>query len=170
MSDERPLALNGISVLRRGFQLGVAGVTLATLASAVDDLVLYYSCEREAMAVVEKHPRLLEELGDHLTPRTWWNASVSTSNGGNTVNAYFVVDGSKASSDIYVKAVRFSGSEMLPNLVYNIFGEGRWQVLYLDAMLPDKISGSRLPIRVDLLAKNTAEETRQLGTEEAKHR
>jgi hypothetical protein len=38
--------------------------------------------------------------------------------------------------------------------VYNLLEGARWEPLFLDAMLPDKLAGSRLPVRVDLLQMN----------------
>jgi len=135
------------------FRVGGAVLFVATataFGSALDDLVLYFKCESSAMDVIKNHARLKEVLGEAITPRAWWNASVSKSDDGQSVMASLTVDGSKASSDIYYRAVRHPGSSH--TLIYNLFGDAKWEVMFLDAMLPDKVAGSRLPVRVDLLA------------------
>jgi len=126
------------------------GATAVAFGSALDDLVLYYKCERAAMNIVQTHPRLKEVLGEPITPRAWWNASVIKSNDGQSVKAFLTVDGTLASSDIHYRGIRSSGSRH--TLLYNLFGDAKWEVMFLDAMLPDKVGGSRIPIRVDLLA------------------
>jgi hypothetical protein len=58
------------------------------------------------MAKLREHPRIKEVLGEPLTPRAWWNASVKKAPDGASVGVYFVVDGPKGSSDVYVRVRR----------------------------------------------------------------
>lgn len=52
------------------------------------------------------------------------------------------------------QAVRFGSSSKSHSLVYNLLEGAQWEPLFLDAMLPDKLAGSKLPQRVDLLQRS----------------
>mmetsp|Transcript_40028 Transcript_40028/g.55628 ORF Transcript_40028/g.55628 Transcript_40028/m.55628 type:complete len:196 (-) Transcript_40028:135-722(-) len=132
------------------------GATALLTASATDELLLYYLCEKQVMGVVAAHPQMCEVLGTPMTPRNWWNASVKMSSDGLSVQVYLVVDGKVSSSDVYLRAVRLENNT--PTLIYNLFGKAQWEILFLDAMLPDKVAGARLPIRVNLMHKNETPE------------
>ena len=64
------------------------------------------SARRMAMDKLREHPHIKEVLGEPLTPRAWWNASVKKAPDGASVGVYFVVDGPKGSSDVYVRVRR----------------------------------------------------------------
>jgi hypothetical protein len=66
------------------------------------------------MAKLREHARIKEVLGEPLAPRAWWNASVKKAPDGASCGVYFVVDGPKGSSDVYMRVCSRSTAHANP--------------------------------------------------------
>ena len=116
--------------------------------SAVDELLLYRLCREAAMLRARSHPALASALGGGpLAEAAWYNASLSSSRDGTSASCTIPVSGAKAGSDVVVRVLRAEGG-LMPRLLYNALGPGRWEVLTCDALLP---AGGGLPRRLSLL-------------------
>ena len=83
----------------------VAGITLAALDSAVDDVVLLSHAKHLARAhsTIDDDQRLKDALGEpYGDDHAWWNASVSRAGGGRVVRATYRLQGERAACDVSV--------------------------------------------------------------------
>ncbi|KAJ7558362.1 hypothetical protein O6H91_04G035900 [Diphasiastrum complanatum] len=147
------------AAMRYGRPLGAVlllGATGVAAASALKNILIYHGCSSKAMERAAKDPRMKKLLGESIEKGFWYEASLGLSHEGRSASCSFPIYGNQGHANLHLRAVKYEETgNKLANL--NIFSQGNWEVLVLEALVPSSSSESANKLdRINLMEENNA--------------
>ncbi|KAG0582224.1 hypothetical protein M758_3G042800 [Ceratodon purpureus] len=133
---------------RKATSLVVFGLMGVTGTGIYDDYLVFKQCSTKAIAKARNDPRLMRMIGDYVDQGPWYEATMDTAHEGHSATCRFPVHGTHGSAKLCVRAVRYE--ERMSSQFYYVWpGQGQWEMLVLEALIPQP--NKEDTIRIDLL-------------------
>jgi hypothetical protein len=106
------------------------------VGDTASDYLTFTRLRAAALQLADQDDELKQLVGQPYTTGLWYNSTLGFSHRDQVAHCTFQLLGSQRVTDIAVKAGRQQGPRS--NILYNIFGPGKWTVMSCQAMVPSE--------------------------------